>query len=162
MLRISKLTDYGTLVLVRLARYEAGRLCPATELAAGTGLALPTVQKVLKILARGELVVSARGADGGYRLARAPEEITAADILDALEGPLAITECSNDDSHCELESSCQTGGAWQKISHAIRAAMTDIKLCDLYDPPAEFPLRYTILSESGYTERMNNPAPNDG
>ena len=153
MLRISKLTDYGTLVLVHLAGYDKAALCSAPELAAGTGLALPTVQKVLKTLARAKLVTSARGADGGYRLAREPDDITAAEILDALEGPVAITECSDDDGHCELESSCQVGGAWQKISHAIRAAMTDIRLSDLQNPPAEFPLRYTILSESGHTGR---------
>jgi len=154
VLRISKLTDYGTLILVHLADYQEDKPCPASELAAGTGLALPTVQKVLKALARGELVISSRGAEGGYRLARRPEDISAAEILDVLEGPLAITECSHDDSHCELESNCQVGGAWQKISRAIRAAMTEIKLSDLHNPPAEFPLRYTILSESGHAGRL--------
>ena len=153
MLRISKLTDYGTLVLVHLAGSGQGELCSAPELAAGTGLALPTVQKVLKALARAELVISTRGAEGGYRLARDPDDISAAEILDALEGPVAITECSHDDSHCELESNCQVGGAWQRISRAIRAAMTDIRLSDLRNPPAEFPLRYTILSESGHAGR---------
>lgn len=155
MLRISKLTDYGTLVLVQLASRQDDRPCPASEIAAGTGLALPTVQKVLKKLARGRLVISARGADGGYRLARTPEEINAAEILDVLEGPLAITECSHDDSHCELESNCQVGSAWQKISRAIRGAMTEIRLSDLRDPPAEFPLRHTILRESGHTGRLS-------
>ncbi len=155
MLRISKLTDYGTLILVHLASAEGDRPCPASEIAAGTGLALPTVQKVLKKLARGELVVSSRGADGGYRLAREPDAINAAEILDVLEGPLAITECSHDDIHCELESNCQVGGAWQKISRAIRAAMTEIRLSDLRHPPAEFPLHYTILSESGHLGRLS-------
>lgn len=162
MLRISKLTDYGTLLLVHLASYKGEGLCPASELAAGTGLALPTVQKVLKTLARGELVVSARGAEGGYKLARQPCDITAAEILDVLEGPLAITECSHDDSHCELESSCQVGGAWQKISRAIRAAMTEIRLSDLQNPPAEFPLRYTILNESGHAGRAGHKPDNTG
>jgi len=155
VLRISKLTDYGTLVLVQMTASENNRLCPASELAAGTGLALPTVQKVLKKLAHGNLVVSARGADGGYRLARAPEDISAAEVLDALEGPVAITECCDDDSHCELESNCQVGSAWQKISLAIRAAMGEIKLSDLHNPPAEFPLRYTILGESGHADRLS-------
>lgn len=150
MLRISKLTDYGTLILVHLANYEKGRLCPATDVAAGTRLSLPTVRKVLKNLAQSELVESARGADGGYRLARSPDKISAAEILNALEGPLAITECSDDDSHCELQSDCQVGSAWQKISFAIRAAMDEIHLSDLRNPPAEFPLRYTILSKSGH------------
>ncbi len=149
MLRISKLTDYGTVILVHLANYEKGRLCPATDVAAGTRLALPMVQKVLKNLAQSGLVESARGADGGYRLARSPDRITAAEILQALEGPLAITECSDTDRQCELQDDCQVGGAWQKISHAIRAAMDEIRLSDLRSPPAEFPLRYTILSKSG-------------
>jgi FeS assembly SUF system regulator len=154
MLRISKLTDYGTVILVHLANYERDKLCPATDVAATTHLALPTVQKVLKKLAHGKLVVSARGTDGGYRLARPPEQISAAEILDALEGPVAITECSEDDSHCELEGDCQVGSAWQKISTAIRGAMHDIRLSDLRNPPAEFPLRYTILSKSGHSSRL--------
>ena len=95
MLRISKLTDYGTLILVHLAGGERGRHYPASDLAEGTHLALPTVQKVLKILAKNGLVESARGADGGYRLARPAEQITAAEIVDSLEGPVAIIpECS--------------------------------------------------------------------
>lgn len=154
MLRISKLTDYGTLVLVHLAGDESGQLCPASDVAEGTHLALPTVQKVLKKLAKTDLVESARGAEGGYRLARPADQISAAEILDCLEGPLAITECSHDDSHCELESNCQVGGAWQKISVAIRAAMQDIRLSDLQNPPSEFPLRYTILNQSGHTARL--------
>lgn len=154
MLRISKLTDYGTVILVHLASYERDRLCPAKDVAAATHLALPTVQKVLKTLAQSGLVVSARGADGGYRLARSPDQITAAEVLDALEGPVAITECSEDDSHCELEGDCLVGGAWQRISQAIRGAMDEIRLSDLRSPPAEFPLRYTILSKSGHAARL--------
>lgn len=156
MLRISKLTDYGTLVLVHLARYDAGQLCPASDVAVGTHLALPTVQKVLKTLANGGLVESARGAEGGYRLARRPDQITAAEILEVLEGPFAITECSEVNSSCELEHDCMVGGAWQKISKAIRGAMEEIRLSDLQNPPAEFPLRYTILSKSGHRDRLAN------
>lgn len=154
MLRISKLTDYGTLVLVHLASYDAGQLCPASDVAAGTRLALPTVQKVLKTLANGGLVESARGAEGGYRLARNPDQITAAEILEVLEGSLAITECSEVNSNCELEHDCMVGGAWQKINKAIRGAMDEIRLSDLRNPPAEFPLRYTILNKSGHGDRL--------
>lgn len=154
MLRISKLTDYGTLVLVHLARYDAGKLCPASDVATGTHLALPTVQKVLKTLTNGGLVESARGADGGYRLARRPDQITAAEILEVLEGPLAITECSEVNSGCELGHDCRVGGAWQKISKAIRGVMNEIRLSDLQNPPAEFPLRYTILNKSGHRDRL--------
>jgi FeS assembly SUF system regulator len=155
MLRISKLTDYGTLILVHLAGGKSGQLHPASDVAEATHLALPTVQKLLKILTRYGLVESARGAEGGYRLAKAADQITAAEILDSLEGPVALTECSHDDGQCELESNCQVGSAWQKISLAIRSAMSNIRLSDLRNPPEEFPLRYTILSESGHISRLN-------
>ncbi|MEO8445641.1 MAG: SUF system Fe-S cluster assembly regulator, partial [Gammaproteobacteria bacterium] len=110
MLRISKLTDYGTMILVHLAAHggpaHKEHLCSASDVAAGTRLALPTVQKLLKLLARSNLVRSVRGAEGGYILARSPASISAADILDVLEGPLSITECSTSDSRCELEDGC--------------------------------------------------------
>jgi FeS assembly SUF system regulator len=139
MLRISRLTDYGTMILVHLASRKP-RVCSASDVAAGTHVALPTAQKILKVLARAGLVMSARGVEGGYSLARPPENITAADILNALEGPVAITECSDAASHCELESRCQVGNAWQKINKAIRVALDDITLVDLIRPPREFPL----------------------
>lgn len=130
MFRISRLTDYGTLILVYLADQQ-GRLCSATEVAAGTHVAPPTVQKLLKVLAKTGFVDSVRGTDGGYRLARNPGLITAAEILDALEGPVAITECSTDDSDCVLEHLCQVGSAWQKINGALRVALSEITLEDL-------------------------------
>lgn len=140
MLRISRLTDYGTMILVHLAGPDVG-LCSAGDVAAGTHLALPTVQKLLKTFAKSGLVSSVRGADGGYRLTRAPEEITAAEILNVLEGPVAITECSTEMHQCELEPLCQVSSAWQKINRAIRNAMEDIRLSDLRRPPREFVLQ---------------------
>jgi FeS assembly SUF system regulator len=138
MFRISRLTDYGTMILVYLAN-EGGGLCSASDVAQATHIAQPTVRKLLKILARTGLVDSVRGTDGGYCLAEAPESISAAKILNVLEGPVAITECSTEESHCELESLCQVGDAWQKINHAIRDALTDITLADLSHPPPQFP-----------------------
>jgi len=139
MLRISRLTDYGTLILVYMASHD-GQLRSASDIAAGTHVALPTVQKLLKLLAASGLVRSVRGADGGYCLARSPLAVSAADILDALEGPIAITECSIEQGSCELEASCSVGGAWQKISKAMRMALEDVSLVDLGHPPTEFPL----------------------
>jgi FeS assembly SUF system regulator len=139
MLRISRLTDYGTMILVYLASHGR-RMCSASDVASGTHVALPTVQKILKLLARAGLVMSARGVEGGYSLARTPQSISAADILNALEGPVAITECSDADSHCQLETRCQVGNAWQKINKAIRVALDDITLDDMIRPPREFPL----------------------
>jgi FeS assembly SUF system regulator len=135
MLRISRLTDYGTLLLVYLAS-QNDRLCTAGEMSSATHVALPTAQKLLKLLAKGGLVDSVRGVDGGYTLARPPKRISATQILDVLEGPLAITECSTADSQCELESMCQVGSAWQKINHAIRSTLDDISLAELGHAPA--------------------------
>lgn len=104
MLRISRLTDYGTVVLAHLARDDAD-LVSAAEVANATGIALPTVSKLLKSLAKSGLVNSTRGSHGGYQLARDAQEISAADVIDALEGPVSITECSAIDSHCDFEDS---------------------------------------------------------
>lgn len=130
MLRISKLTDYGTVVLAHLAGLD-DRLASAAEVAASTGIALPTVSKLLKALAQADLVTSTRGSHGGYMLARRATDISAADVIDALEGPVSITECSSSDSHCNFESVCSVGGAWQRINIAIRRALHDVSLADL-------------------------------
>jgi FeS assembly SUF system regulator len=106
MLRISRLTDYATVLLARLAA-DPARQCTAAELALATHIAQPTVSKLLKQLHRNELLISTRGLRGGYRLARPASAITAAHILDALEDPLGLTECSR--RQCEIEQSCRTG-----------------------------------------------------
>ena len=130
MLRISKLTDYGTVVLASLAG-SRHRVVSAAELAELTRVALPTVSKILKMLARASLVESTRGANGGYRLSRDPADISAADIIDALEGPVSITECSSSESQCDIEDQCNTGGAWQRVNRAIRSALSEVTLLEL-------------------------------
>ena len=130
MLRISKLTDYGTVLLAHLAANKA-TVCSAAAVAAATGIAVPTVSKLLKSLGRSGLVKSTRGANGGYQLARDAGEISAADIIDALEGPVSITECSGSDSQCEHEGVCSVGGAWQRVNVAIRRALDEVSLRDL-------------------------------
>ena len=130
MLRMGKLTDYATVVLATLAQ-EPARHRAAAELAERTRLSRPTVSKVLKGLQRAGMVISSRGALGGYRLARAPEQITAAQILDVFEGPIAITECSGAASRCGIERQCRVGGAWQRVNSAIRRALDDVTLRQL-------------------------------
>ena len=130
MLRISKLTDYGTVLLAHLAA-NSETVCSAADVAEATGIALPTVSKLFKALARSGLVISTRGANGGYRLSRDPAEISATDVINALEGPICITECSASDSQCEHENVCSVGGAWQRVNIAIRRALDDISLKDL-------------------------------
>jgi FeS assembly SUF system regulator len=130
MLRISKLTDYGTVILATLAA-EPERLHTATEVAERTRIGLPTVSKLLKSLQRGGLVISTRGSHGGYQLARSAQDISAAAILDALEGPIALTECSSDHSACCYVSTCRVGHAWQRVNGAIRRALNDVSLAQL-------------------------------
>lgn len=130
MLRIGKLTDYATVVLAALAQ-EPARHRAASELADRTRLSPPTVRKILKELQRAGMVISSRGATGGYRLARTPQLITAAQILDVFEGPIAITECSGASSQCGIERMCRVGGAWQRVNAAIRRALEDVTLQQL-------------------------------
>ena len=129
-MRMGKLTDYATVVLATLAEAPSSHAA-AADLAERTHLNQPTVSKVLKELQRAGMVISSRGSHGGYRLARRPEFITAAQILDIFEGPIAITECSAAASHCGIEKLCRVGGAWQRINAAIRRALEDVTLQQL-------------------------------
>ena len=133
MLRLSKLTDYGTVVLAEMAR-DPNRLHSAAELAVGLHLAAPTVSKLLKQFTRGGLVKSQRGAKGGYSLARPAEDISAVQIIDAIEGPVAITQCSMSHSRCGIEAVCGIGQNWQRISLAIRDALNGVTLAQLARP----------------------------
>lgn len=138
MLRMSKLTDYGTMVLAQLAASDSG-LTTAGQLARATHLALPTVSKLLKALVHAGLVLSTRGVQGGYALARPADSISAAEILDALEGPVALTECSSSNGGCDLESYCRVGTAWQHINRSIRTALEGVSLADLQHRRAPLP-----------------------
>ena len=130
MLRITRLTDYATVLLAALAQTPE-RVQTAPALAERTRIAAPTVSKLLKQLQRSGLVNSTRGTHGGYQLARAPEEISAAAILDALEGPIALTECSSGEGVCCIENSCSVGRTWQRLNLAIRRSLSEISLAQL-------------------------------
>ncbi len=148
MLRMSKLTDYATVILAYLAR-AGGELHTAADVASRTGLGVPTVSKLLKLLAQAGLVTSVRGAQGGYQLARPAEQISAADVIDALEGPVAITACSSADIQCELESVCRVGSAWQRINTAIRLALKDVSLDQLIGSPGTPRPRFDLAEAAG-------------
>ncbi len=130
MLRISRLTDYATVLLAALAG-EPGRVRTATALADETHIAAPTVSKLLKQLQRAGLVTSTRGLHGGYQLSRPPAQISAATILDALEGPMALTDCAAGHGNCEIEDSCRVSRVWQRLNLAIRRALYDVTLAQL-------------------------------
>ena len=135
MLRISRLTDYATVILASLA---GGRLESAADIAERTRIGLPTVSKLLKELQRAGLVRSVRGARGGYQLVRPAASINAAEIIDAVEGPVALTECAGAASHCGIESTCLVGHGWQRISRAIRRALVEVSLEELLRRDAPF------------------------
>lgn len=133
MLRISKLADYGTVVMVFLAKHP-DLLSNARDIAVQTHLALPTVSKLLKKLTQAELLVSVRGVSGGYRLARDTNTISVTDIIYALEPSRGLTECSVHDEDCALQGVCHVKGNWQLISKAIESALNQVCLDVLAKP----------------------------
>lgn len=130
MLRMSKLTDYGIVVMSHLA-HEADRPHTAAELAQETQVSQPTVSKILKLLTREGLLESYRGAKGGYRLSRSAGEISMAEIIDALEGPIAITECSSESGNCDQEPHCTVRSHWQWINQTIYTALDGVSLDEM-------------------------------
>ena len=130
MLRISRLTDYATVILAMLAEHP-DRVHTATAVAEQTRIAAPTVSKLLKQLQRAQLVTSTRGLHGGYQLARPAAQISAAAILDALEGPVALTDCAVGLGNCEIEETCRVGRVWQRLNLAIRRSLYEVSLAQL-------------------------------
>jgi FeS assembly SUF system regulator len=130
MLRLSKLADYAVVVLVRLSHGDDCQTSPC--IAAKTGLPEPTVAKVLKALAASSLVTSQRGARGGYRLAQSLSGISVADVVTAIDGPIALTACTEGGAdNCGSESSCPVRGRWDPVNQALLEALTRITLADM-------------------------------
>jgi FeS assembly SUF system regulator len=139
MLRITKQTDYG-IVLVSHMAAEPERLFAASDLAAEAQLPLPMVSKILKLLAREGVLVSHRGANGGYALARRPRQIAVSEVITALEGPIAVTECIDDGPGiCDQEPVCPLRSNWQVINMAIRRALDGIMIADMSRPLKRLP-----------------------
>ena len=135
MIRVGKLTDYGLVLMSQIARRPQTDLHTARDLAQKCGLPLPTVSKILKTLLQSGLLASHRGIKGGYSLARGAEVITLAEIISALEGPLALTECSTDITGlCDLEPSCPIKDNQRIINRVVRGALEKVMLSDLIRP----------------------------
>ncbi|KAF1711171.1 SUF system Fe-S cluster assembly regulator [Pseudoxanthomonas kalamensis DSM 18571] len=130
MLRVTKLTDYATVILTVLAA-RPGAVLSAVDLAEQAGLETPTVSKVLKPLAQANLVEGFRGVHGGYRLARPAEAITLVDIVEAMEGPLAMTECSLDHSECGISHQCGVRANWRRINDVVADALRSVSLAQM-------------------------------
>jgi FeS assembly SUF system regulator len=147
MLRISKMTDYAIMVMVELhASY--GEVLKAQALAERSRLEIPTVSKVLKLLVKMNLVNSYRGTNGGYCLERKAQDISVAEIIAAIEGPIAMTECSVEEGLCAQEAICSLRGNWQRISVAVAKAMENVSLAEMAQPvkPGTGPLHITMLN----------------
>jgi FeS assembly SUF system regulator len=145
MLRLSKLTDYAVVVLVRLASSghctDAG-LQTVSGIAAATGVPEPTVAKVLKALASASLVTSYRGAHGGYRLMKPLGGISVADVIAAIDGPIALTACVDGSAtSCEVGGLCAIKGRWNPVNEAIEQALASISLADMRDAAVPAALR---------------------
>jgi FeS assembly SUF system regulator len=137
MLRISKLTDYAILVMVELTR--EGEVLSAHALADRVGIEVPTASKVLKLLAGNGLLDSYRGPSGGYRAGRAATDISVAEVITAIEGPIAMTECSEEEGLCSQEADCELRGNWQRISLAVSRALNDVSLAEMSAPARQKP-----------------------
>ncbi len=128
MLRITKIADYGFNLLVHMAGQEPDILCNAKDLSAASGLALPTVSKVLKILTQGGILKSHQGSRGGYSLSRPASAISAVEILEAIEGPVAITDCSSAEG---CDRNCDVSPSWQKVNKSVIATLQKLTLAEM-------------------------------
>jgi FeS assembly SUF system regulator len=158
MIRITREADYGILLMTGLAQSE-GQPRSAAALAQQRRLPLPMVSKILKALTRTGLLNSQRGAQGGYSLARPAVEISAADIISALEGPLAITECSADDAHegCARQEHCDVSGHWPRINQAIHTALQSISLAEMSRPDPPRPVRFHPTQRAAAISAAHRP-----
>jgi FeS assembly SUF system regulator len=146
MLRISKMTDYAIVLMVELTRER--ETLSAHALADRVHLEVPTVSKVLKLLAGAGLLQSFRGANGGYRVNRPAAQISVAEVIAAIEGPIAMTECSVEPGLCHQEDSCNLRSNWQRISVAVSRALESVSLAEMSAPLKRAPgmLRIATLN----------------
>lgn len=145
MFRLSKLADYGTVMLSFMAQ-QPDRTCSAAELAAEIGIGVATASKVLKLLAKQDLVQSLRGTRGGYLLARSPETISLGEVIEALDGPINVTECGAGAGVCSNESECRVRGNWRRLGRVIQQTLSGVSVADFarpdYRPIVPVPARH--------------------
>jgi FeS assembly SUF system regulator len=140
MIKLGRLTDYAVTLLTQMVREETGNWS-ASGLAERTGLPLPTVSKILKQLAKSEIIQAQRGANGGYRLMRPAAAISVTAIVEAMDGPIALTECTEGGEHnCSVEPICPMRGNWDKVNRAVRDALAAVSLADMLVSPPLAPL----------------------
>jgi FeS assembly SUF system regulator len=138
MIKLGRLTDYAVTLLAQMTGSD--KIWAASDLSERTGLPLPTTSKVLKQLAKSGIVQTKRGAAGGYRLAKPASAVTVAAIVEAMDGPIALTECTDTGDHtCGVESICPMSGHWNRVNRAIKRALEDVSLADMMIVPSPSP-----------------------
>jgi FeS assembly SUF system regulator len=146
MIRLSKLTDYGILLMTQIARHPERAVHTARDLAAETQVPPPTVSKILKLLSTGGLLVSHRGIKGGYSLMRMPQEISIGQVITVLEGPIGVTECGSMPGSCDMEAYCPMSANWRIISRELRQSLENLTLPDLIHPLPMVARRHSLIS----------------
>lgn len=154
MLRIGKLTDYGLVVLNQLALAGSQKLS-TDDISQATGLSIATVRKVMKAIVDAGIVIAQRGSKGGYRIARAPDQISVLDVVQAFEGPVSLTECSADDNHCEITDSCSLASNWTGINDLLLKVLDGITLDDLRNPDVQDKLHHDIVDHFQRIQLIN-------
>ncbi len=133
MIKLSKLTDYAVVILAEMAK-GSGTQQTASGLSIKTGLPEPTVAKVLKLLAKGALITSTRGVNGGYTLSRSPSEINMGAVISSLEGPVQLTACvDGTDDCCSHSTNCSMKGKWNPVNEAMQKALENVSLAQMMD-----------------------------
>ncbi|MFN3234174.1 MAG: SUF system Fe-S cluster assembly regulator [Gammaproteobacteria bacterium] len=130
MLRISKLTDYAIVMMVYVA-HQKSELITANAIAKETNISLPTVKKILRMLLKSNLLISAQGSHGGYYLSQEPASISVAHIITAMEGQIALTMCNTDEMACDKHEQCMVKQPWQLINRVIKTSLESITLEDM-------------------------------
>lgn len=140
MLRLGRLTDYAVTLMSHMGLGDENAWWAASELADKSGLSTPTTAKVLKLLSKGRLVLAQRGASGGYKLARKASEISIKEVIEAMDGPIAITDCSAGSARakCKIRRLCPLSRGWNKVNVAIRTAMEEVSLAEMFQTPLVF------------------------
>jgi FeS assembly SUF system regulator len=146
MIKLSRFADYAVVVLAELSRGGDLRLS-ASDLSLRCQLPEPTVAKILKSLTRAGVLSSTRGVNGGYGLTRQPADITVADIITAMDGPISLTDCADSRSNCVLEGQCSMHGRWSKVNLAIRTALESVTLIDLMQTGLRAPAMTKSVAE---------------
>jgi FeS assembly SUF system regulator len=143
MIRLSRLTDYAVALLSYMGKEGVKDLWAASDLAEKSGLPMPTVAKVLKLLAKSKLISAQRGAMGGYKLMRPAPEIKIVEIIEAMDGPINITDCTDGGTHkdCQLCGICPMSNGWKKINSVLRQALQNVSLAEMEVLPLPFPVK---------------------